>query len=500
MYSSRDTLRKIQDLSLDSAGAATEIAVTVQQQADIDKEIAAMEAKMEELAKKKARINAHMASKEASVAQREAASAMLQMSTQDLQLAFNAFGAIYQVFAMIAVAGSLIAGFALTPIAEMDMTAAPEILRLLTLTTCLVVIVGSCFTVYIACDTIIRGTKVAYRENKSVDDVWQAFLVMGRMATFSMYFVNLSYASFLFAGVSISWIKVLEYWNEPSDQRRYGVMLSVVGGVVPLIGFFCVRVYIRDQFHDVESRAGIGVEVTQPSGQAELRSSTADAGPTTPSSIVQGLPEGSFQTKSGTGDVKSGQLRKRIRFSDVSGDTGHSGGSEDGTSLLEMSPIEEEEEEAATRTAVVPEGGLRVGHKSITVRVEPQVEDGIFEVTTYIVRRGRALLKKRVMRRFTEFETLHNVYLGLGGHCTWPPKPSTHDLAGFITTDTAVIADMLTEYMNAVLAVEFFEKGDAGQSLGYLVPESVATANFLEYALSDWSNKYEGNQLRAPTA
>jgi len=75
---------------------------------------------------------------------------------------------------MITVAGSLIAGFALTPIAEMDMSNAPEGLRLMTLTGCLVVIVSACFTVYIACESIISGTRVAYRDNKSVEDVWQA--------------------------------------------------------------------------------------------------------------------------------------------------------------------------------------------------------------------------------------------------------------------------------------------------------------------------------------
>jgi len=101
----------------------------MQQQADIDKEIAHMAAQMEELAKKSARINAHISSKEVQNAQGEAEIAAVQMSTQDLQLAFNAFGAIYQVFGMITVAGSLIAGFALTPIAEMDMSAAPEVCR-----------------------------------------------------------------------------------------------------------------------------------------------------------------------------------------------------------------------------------------------------------------------------------------------------------------------------------------------------------------------------------
>ena len=159
----------------------------------------------------------------------------------------------HQVFGMITVAGSLIAGFALTPIAEMDMSNAPEFLRVITLTGCLIVIVAACFTVYIACETIVAGTKVAYRDNKSVEDVWQAFLVMGNLAGFSMYFVNLAYFAFLCAAVSISWIKVLEYWSDETAQRRYGIMLSVIGGAIPLLGGVLVRNHIRASFSSIDA-------------------------------------------------------------------------------------------------------------------------------------------------------------------------------------------------------------------------------------------------------
>jgi len=76
--------------------------------------------------------------------------------------------------------------------------------------------------------------------------------VMGNLAGFSMYFVNLAYFAFLCAGLSISWIKVLEYWPDTSDQKRYGIMLSIIGGVLPLIGGFYVRGYIRAQFESIE--------------------------------------------------------------------------------------------------------------------------------------------------------------------------------------------------------------------------------------------------------
>jgi len=320
-----------------------------------------------------------------------------------------------------------------------------------------------------------------------------------------MHFVNLSYCAFLFAGVSISWIKVLEYWSTPSEQRLYGVFLTVIGGVMPLIGFFCVRQYISDQFHDIESHAGIrGAKgryavKSLDSSPDPLRASSEGVGESTPISGMSPSRERplslSRQEDSGSsgGSLRedSGHFRKMVRFSQMSGGVSVT----DDDASLEMLPAPEEE--AGGAAAAWGEAGLRVGHKCIAVLVEARESPDAYAVTTHISYQGRKPLVQRATKRFTEFKALHDVYTQLGGNCTWPSKPTKQNHGGFLETDPTAISARLTEYMNAVLAVEFFTEVDGvRQSLGYLVPESAATASFLGYQLSDWSTKYDGNQLR----
>ena len=126
--------------------------------------------------------------------------------------------------------------------------------------------------------------------------------------------------------------------------------------------------------------------------------------------------------------------------------------------------------------------GLTIDHKNISCKVESlgDAESGVYTATTRIIYKGREDLVRTVTRRLSEFQSLHDIYHKLGAS-PLPTRPAAKD------------PRRLTEYISSVMATEF--KAPDGTS-HFLIPESVATADFLGYKLEEWSTKYTGNALR----
>ena len=120
---------------------------------------------------------------QSNIARNEKEVIQANMDLNEINIAYNAFGAITNVFANIVVSSSIVAGFVFVPLSGMDLSKVDDHFTSVILLFSVLALTLLLHTVYVATESTIQGTKQVYEISNSAAVVWSGVEAMTVLQT-----------------------------------------------------------------------------------------------------------------------------------------------------------------------------------------------------------------------------------------------------------------------------------------------------------------------------